>query len=315
MASSAREFWIFGASGQLGRAWLTELNRRGLPARAFVRPELELEQASSIDTIFQEIQTGSPLTRPAAVVLTGAYTQVDRAELPEEKSRVLAVNGLAPGHIASSCARLGIPFIHYSTDYVYPGSGELPRSEDAPVEPLNEYGRTKLEGERHVQAAFEGASSPWLIFRTSWVYDAQGKNFFRTMLRLFGEKDSLSVVEDQWGAPSYAPHLARASLDAFFRTLENPRERSGVYHLVNQGFTSWHGFASAILKQAQLQGAIKLHALHGISSQNYPTPARRPLNSRLSTALLKERLGIELPTWEQGLRDCWTALYGSPKGN
>jgi dTDP-4-dehydrorhamnose reductase len=298
-------YWILGSHGQLGRAWLAELARAGLPARGFSRSELDLEDSTSIDSLFHALKPGDSVL-PTAVILTGAYTAVDLAEKPEERARVFRVNADAPGRIATHCARLGIPFVHYSTDYVYPGEGEAPRLETAPTGPLNVYGESKLAGERAVEAAFrENRATPWLVFRTSWVYDAVGKNFYRTMLRLFGERESLSVVADQWGAPSYAPDLARASLESLSRAGTDPEDLSGIYHLVHRGETTWHGFAAAILERARAAGLVKLQTLSPLQTAAYPTPARRPLNSRLSTAKLQAQLGVRLPTWEDGLDACW----------
>ena len=308
MTSPSAPFWILGSGGQIGQAWLAELAARGLPARAFSRTELDLESEESLARFEQELRSLPLHERPRALVLTAAYTQVDKAEQPAEKIRAEAINAHAPGLLAKLAASLEIPFVHYSTDYVYEGTGTEPRSEKAPVAPQNAYGLTKLRGDEAVARAFEGRSTPWLVFRTSWVYDATGKNFFRTMLRLFQEKDSLSIVDDQWGAPSYAPHLARASLEAFLNLsrASDPKALSGVYHLVHSGFTTWHGFASAILALARTR-SVRLHSLSGIPSAQYPTPAKRPLNSRLSSSKLKQQLGVELPHWEEGLRDCWQA--------
>lgn len=273
---------IIGYGGQLGNA-LAEL----LPqAMALTQNDLDLTHIDRIpETLAQH--------HPDIIFNAAAYTAVDRAE--EEEAIAHLVNAEAPAVMAAYCAAKGIPFVHYSTDYVYDGSGEHDRDESTPTAPLNAYGRSKLKGDEMVLAS--GAKA--LIFRTSWVYDAFGKNFLNTMLRLGKEREELSVVHDQIGRPTYAPHLAKASLQA----AEGKDFQGGVYHLTGSGeAASWHDFAEAIFKE--YQGELAVKTVKRLLTVEYPTPATRPLNSRLSCAKAKKHLGIAMPDWRDGLTEC-----------
>jgi dTDP-4-dehydrorhamnose reductase len=275
---------ILGANGQVGKALAETL---GNHATALNRNSADLSQPSSLLPLMDCL-------RPQLVFNAAAYTQVDLAE--KEPELAFRVNAESPGILADWCARNGSIFVHYSTDYVFPGTGRMPWKEDDPVEPLNEYGRTKLEGEKRVQKA----GGKYLIFRTSWVYDATGKNFVNTMLRLGQEREHLKVVSDQIGAPTYAPDLAKASLSAAQSDFQ-----SGIYHLCNRGETHWHEFAETIFALAKEIGIpLKVNRLEAIPSSAYPTTARRPLNSRLNTEKARVELGIEMPDWKDGLRRC-----------
>jgi dTDP-4-dehydrorhamnose reductase len=194
-----------------------------------------------------------------------------------------------------------VPFVHYSTDYVYPGSGHLPWREDDVTEPLNAYGRSKLHGDHLVEAS--GARH--LILRTCWVYDGIGRNFFTTMMRLCRERDTLRVVADQIGAPTYAPDAAAATLTVLARAVAADSFPSGVYHLANGGYVSWHGFARAIVDEAARAGvSVKAREIEPITTAEFPTPARRPLNSRLDSTRLEQVFGERLPQWQSGLSAC-----------
>lgn len=235
--------------------------------------------------------------RPAAIINASAYTAVDKAE--EEREKAHAINAASVGVLAEFCAKRGIALVHYSTDYVFDGSGDAPwREDDAPA-PLNYYGQSKLEGEELI--AQSGCDH--LIFRTSWVYDAQGKNFLTTMMRLGASMEKLNVVADQIGAPTYAPHLAELSVNAFEKSLTMKVFPSGVYHLCGGGApVSWHGFAEAIFAQARARGYhLKVGEVAPIPSEAYPTPAKRPLNSRLNQQKLKDVFGLVAPGWGEGL--------------
>jgi dTDP-4-dehydrorhamnose reductase len=283
---------ILGSGGQVGRALLAELGAR---ARGLDFPDADFTKP---DGLLQRVRA----LRPEAIINAAAYTAVDQAEKEEELAR--KINAGTPGALASLAGELGVPFVHFSTDYVYSGEGNRPRTEDEVPAPLNAYGRTKLEGDRLVAAS--GARH--LILRTSWVYDAQGKNFLNTMLKLGAEREELSVVSDQIGAPTYAPDLARATLAALEKALALPEFPSAAYHLSASGETSWHGFAEAIFAEARGRGMpLKLRRLRAIPSGDYPTPARRPLNSRLSNAKIAERLGVRMPSWREGLVACFSA--------
>ena len=240
--------------------------------------------------------------QPQLIVNAAAYTAVDQAERESELAH--AVNALAPGVLAQEAARLNAWLVHYSTDYVFDGSGETPwRETDTPA-PLNVYGQTKLEGERLIQTS----GCKHLIFRTSWVYGARGGNFAKTMLRLARERDSLSVIDDQVGAPTGADLLADVTAQAVRHVLpptgHNFLTPSGVYHLAAGGQTSWHGYARFVLDTARQMGvALKAgpEAVRPIPSASYPTPARRPHNSRLDTRKLQVAFGLSLPPWQPGV--------------
>lgn len=243
--------------------------------------------------------------RPDVIVNAAAHTAVDQAESEPELARTL--NALAPGVLAQEAARLGAWLVHYSTDYVFDGSGSRPWAEaDAPA-PLSVYGQSKLEGEQLIQASCR----QHLILRTSWVYAARGGNFAKTMLRLARERDSLSVIDDQFGAPTGAELLADVTAHAIRHLLHHPAD-AGLYHLSASGETSWCGYANYVLAQAEYaQEAIKeianrrpplkTRVATPIPSSAYPMPARRPLNSRLDTRKLQTTFGLTLPPWQQGV--------------
>jgi len=286
-SANNRPILILGASGQIGRALARNLGARAI---ALSRQEADLTDPSGLPTLLDSI-------RPSVVLNAAAYTQVDRAE--QEETLAQTINGVAPGILARWCVEHdNVPLIHYSTDYVYSGEGVQPWTEDDPVAPINTYGRTKLMGD----LAVANAGGRWLIFRTSWVYDAQGKNFLNTIIRFGKERESLRIISDQHGAPSYAPDLADATLEILERALAMPRFPSGVYHLCNSGETTWHEFAIAILEGVRKQGGeLKVQTIEAIPTTEYPSPARRPLNSRLSAKKIYDLFGIELPNWKVGL--------------
>ncbi|MFN3274052.1 MAG: dTDP-4-dehydrorhamnose reductase [Paracoccus sp. (in: a-proteobacteria)] len=228
-------------------------------------------------------------TRPQAVINAAAYTAVDRAETDAGIARL--VNTDAPAAMARACADLGIPFLHISTDYVFDGAGEAPRSEDAPTGPLGVYGATKLAGEQ----AIAQAGGQWAVMRTSWVFSAHGGNFVKTMRRLGAERDRLTVVADQIGGPTPAADIAAAAL-TMIAAMQNDAARGGIYHFAGAPDTSWAGFAREIMAQAQLGAEVA-----DIPSGDYPTPAARPLNSRLDCTKIAQDFGIARPDWRAGL--------------
>lgn len=232
-----------------------------------------------------------------AVIIAAAYTAVDRAE--EEEALALRVNGEAPGAIAAAAARRRIPVVHISTDYVFDGSGTAPFAPDDPTGPLGAYGRTKLAGEEAVRAA-GGVHG---ILRTSWVVSAHGSNFVRTMLRLGAERDRLRVVADQVGGPTPAAAIAELCLGMAGRLGLEP-DLSGTYHFSGAPDTSWAGFAREIFARAELDCAVE-----EIGTADWPTPARRPLNSRLDCAATEAAFGIARPDWRAGLDDILAALH------
>jgi dTDP-4-dehydrorhamnose reductase len=235
--------------------------------------------------------------RPDVIVNAAAYTAVDKAESEPAVARVL--NAEAPAMLAREAAASGAWLVHYSTDYVFDGSGSTARDEGALTAPLSVYGQTKLEGEQAIAAS----GCKHLTFRTSWVYAARGGNFAKTMLRLAGERDQLRVVADQIGAPTGADLIADVTAHALREVLRRP-DAGGLYHLAAGGETSWHGYACHVIEWARARGhAIKAApgAVQAIPSSEYPTPARRPLNSRLSTSRLREAFGLTLPAWPAGV--------------
>jgi dTDP-4-dehydrorhamnose reductase len=283
-----------GASGQIGSALLKIL---GTQAVSLTRKEADLSQMEGVLAALKK-------TNPLAVINAAAYTQVDRAE--SEREIAFQVNAQAPGELAEWTRAAGIPLLHFSSDYVFSGSGTRPWIESDEPGPLNVYGRTKLEGER--QIALNG--DRFLIFRTSWVYDATGKNFLNTILRLGAEKEELAVVDDQIGAPSFAKDLASHALQALDIALSAKTFPSGVYHMTNAGEVSWNGFAGEICEKARERGVeLKVKDLRAISTQAYPTPATRPMNSRLNNTKLKSSFGLELRDWKEALADCMNEKF------
>jgi dTDP-4-dehydrorhamnose reductase len=243
---------------------------------------------------------------PDVVVNAAAYTAVDKAEGEQELART--VNAEAPGAMARAAAAVGASFVHYSTDYVFDGSGTSPWDEQSPTAPLGTYGRTKLEGEERVRAS--GARH--LILRTCWVYAARGHNFLRTMLRLARERDSLTVVDDQHGAPTGAELVADVTAHALRMVLAKP-ELAGTYHLCASGETSWHGYARFVVERARAAGAdlrVESEAVRPVPSTAYPTAARRPGNSRLRTHRLESCFGLSLPPWQDGVERTLAELLG-----
>ncbi len=235
--------------------------------------------------------------RPDVIVNAAAHTAVDKAESEADFARTL--NATTPGAIAQEAAKLGAWLVHYSTDYVFDGSGNRPWVETDPPAPLSVYGRTKLEGEQLIAEA--GAKH--LILRTSWVYAARGGNFAKTMLRLAQERERLTVIDDQWGAPTSAELLADVTAHALRQLLKRP-EDGGLYHCVAAGETTWHSYAKYVLEHArQAQAAIKIKATEvaPVPTSAFPTPARRPHNSRLNTTRLQTTFGLTLPHWQQGV--------------
>ncbi|TPG24551.1 dTDP-4-dehydrorhamnose reductase [Variovorax guangxiensis] len=235
--------------------------------------------------------------RPDVVVNAAAHTAVDKAESEPDFARKL--NATSPGVVAQAAQQIGALMVHYSTDYVFDGSGSTPRQEGDATGPLSVYGRTKLEGEQLVAQH----CARHLIFRTSWVYAARGGNFAKTMLRLAKERERLTVIDDQFGAPTGAELLADVTAHAIRATLADPA-KAGLYHLVAGGETSWHGYARFVLEQALLAG-VELKAspdtVDAVPTSAFPTPAARPNNSRLNTGKLQATFGLTLPDWQAGV--------------
>lgn len=244
--------------------------------------------------------------RPDVIVNAAAHTAVDKAESEPELAR--ALNATTPAVIAREAAALGAWLMHYSTDYVFDGSGSAPRDESAATAPLSVYGSTKLEGEHGIR----DSGCKHLIFRTSWVYAARGGNFAKTMLRLAAEREALTVIDDQFGAPTGADLLADVTAHALRIALQRP-EVSGLYHCVAGGETSWHGYARHVIEWARAAGKpIKVapEAIGAVPTSAFPTAARRPHNSRLSTGKLRDTFGLSLPGWQRGVERMLKEVLG-----
>jgi dTDP-4-dehydrorhamnose reductase len=281
---------IFGRTGQVARE-LARALPHGWQADCLGRGRADLSDPEACAAVVAS-------TDAEAVINAAAYTAVDRAEA--EEALATRINGAAPAAMARAAASRGLPFVQISTDYVFDGSGNAARAPDAPTAPLGAYGRSKLAGEEGVRAA-AGAHA---ILRTSWVFSAHGTNFVRTMLRLGAERDELRVVDDQVGGPTPAADIARACLTVAHALRHDPA-LAGIYHLAGAPPVSWAGFARAIMEGAGLSCRII-----DIPTREYPTPAPRPLNSRLDGATLKTAFGIDPPDWRAGLARVLDELKG-----
>ncbi len=283
---------LLGAEGQLGWQLQRSLAVLG-PVQALSRrsqPALDMAQPQQLAALLDACA-------PTVIVNAAAHTAVDQAEREPELAH--AVNALAVAELARWAAAHGAWLVHYSSDYVFDGSGTQPRREDAPCAPLSAYGRSKRAGEEAIVAS----GCQHLVFRTSWVYAARGGNFARTMLRLMQERAQLRVVADQIGAPTSAELLADVSAHALRQALQAPA-LGGLYHLVASGQTSWHGYAEHLLERARAlrpDAPWLTQAIEPVPSSAYPTPAQRPLNSRLDTQRLQQAFGLHLPDWREGV--------------
>ena len=270
---------VFGETGQLARELAADET-----VTCLGRDQADLSHPAACAVAIRQAQ-------PQAVINAAAYTAVDKAESDEALASV--INGAAPGAMAATCADMGIPFVTVSTDYVFDGSGTAPWQPGDATGPLNAYGCSKLAGEEAVRAA----GGAYAILRTSWVVSAHGNNFVKTMLRLGRERDRLTIVADQIGAPTPARDIAAACL-AMARQLAEDAGKSGTYHLQGAPETSWADVARAIFAEASITCQVE-----DIPTTAYPTPAARPLNSRLDCASLEQTFGILQPDWRLGLRD------------
>ncbi|MEW6380557.1 MAG: dTDP-4-dehydrorhamnose reductase [bacterium] len=282
---------LIGSGGQVG--WELDRTLQVLgEVIALDYPAIDLTSPEQIRKTVRDI-------RPALIVNAAAYTAVDKAE--EEPDVALAINGRAPGILAEEAKRVGAAIVHYSTDYVFDGRGSSPYTENDTPNPLNTYGRTKLEGDLAVQAA----GVPHLILRVSWVYGARGKNFLLTMLKLAGEREEIRVVDDQIGSPTWCRMIAEATAQILAQGVSDLsgflRDRGGLYHLTAAGKTSWFGFTRAILAADPHRNEHKAVRLIPISTAEYPTKARRPAYSLLSSEAARAAFGIRLPGWESSL--------------
>lgn len=284
---------LFGKNGQVG--W--ELQRSLAPLGELVALDVEDQALCGNFTDSDGLARTVRAVAPDVIVNAAAYTAVDKAESEPELART--VNALAPGALAQEAKSGDAWLIHYSTDYVFDGSGNRPWREDDATAPVNVYGTTKLEGEQLIRQS----GCKHLIFRTSWVYGARGGNFAKTMLKLAQERDSLTVIDDQIGAPTGAELLADVTAHAIRAALQRP-ELAGLYHLAAAGETSWYGYAKFVLNCARQAGTplkVNASAIQAVPSSAFPTPARRPRNSRLDTRKLQQTFGLHMPHWQDGV--------------
>ena len=284
---------LFGKSGQVG--W--ELQRALAPLGELIALDTDSTEWHANFADPEALASTVRAVAPQWIVNAAAHTAVDRAE--SEPALARAINATAPGVLAREAAATGATLLHYSTDYVFDGSGSTPWLEDASTGPLSVYGTTKLEGE----VAIRHSGCRHLILRTSWVYAARGSNFAKTMLKLAAERDALKVIDDQIGAPTGADLLADVSGHALRQLAQQP-ELSGTYHVVAAGHTSWHGYARHVIEHARTAGRpirVAPEAIEAVPTSAFPTPAQRPRNSRLNTRKLQDSFGLCLPTWETGV--------------
>ena len=298
---------VTGRNGQVGFELVRSLAGAG-QVMAVGRDEMDLSDADSIRRTVRKIG-------PDLIVNAAAYTAVDQAEAEPELA--LAINGVAPGILAEEAKRLGAALIHYSTDYVFDGTKAAPYTEEDEPRPISVYGRTKLAGERAIQAV----DAPHLILRTSWIYGGRGKNFLLTILRLAKEREELSIVDDQVGVPSWSRAIAGATSGilghlgygqpAFREACAGQR---GIYNLTAGGQTSWHGFAAAILAHAASArpgesdvALARVPVLKPIATEQYPLPARRPRYSVLANGKQQRAFGVVMPDWKSSLADCMSS--------
>lgn len=292
---------LLGKDGQLGWELQRSLAVLGQVLALSSRSHEYCGDLTNLQGVAETVRTFAP----DVIVNAAAYTAVDKAE--GEREQAFLVNAQAVKVLAGLAAELGALLVHYSTDYVFPGNGNAPWSEEDAVGPLNVYGESKLGGEQAILAS--GCTS--LIFRTCWVYAARGNNFARTMLRLATERDSLGVIDDQFGAPTGAELIADVTAHAIACTRRDPA-LAGVYHLAASGETTWCGYARFVLEQAAARGlSLKVHAeqVKPLTTDAYPTPAKRPANSRLNTHKLQEAFALTLPDWRQGVARMLTEIH------
>lgn len=296
---------LTGPTGQVG--W--ELARSLLPLGKVFSAGREIADFSEPDSLRSLVRG----VEPDVIINAAAYTKVDKAEDEEDIARI--INSQAPGVLAEEAGQCNALLIHYSTDYVFDGKNDQPYLENTPPCPLNVYGRTKLEGEKTIQAS----GCDYLIFRTSWVYASRGENFIRTMCRLFMEKEELNIVNDQIGAPTWARFIADSTAQVLreikFRDTNTDFE-SGIFNLTSTGKTSWYEFAKEIEKILRLNNIeLKVHKIHPVNSDSYPQKAVRPNYSCLSLDKLRSRFYLYVPPWQKSVHLCINDILGQESNN
>lgn len=282
------KYLITGANGQVGYCLTQQLLGKA-EVLAVDRDKLDITDRNAVFHVVSEF-------RPDVIINAAAHTAVDRAETEVALSEAINVNG--PKYLAEAAAEIGALILHISTDYVFNGQGEKPYCETDPVDPQGVYGKTKQAGEIAVQ----NANPKSVILRTAWVFGEHGNNFVKTMLRLGKEREVLGVVADQFGSPTYAGDIANALIEISEQMLNGKQNAYGIYHFSGQPYTSWHGFAQEIFQQAVLQKILeKAPLVNAIATSDYPTPAKRPANSRLDLKKIKQTFGIEPSDWKKAL--------------
>lgn len=290
---------LFGKTGQVGWELQRALAPLGTVTAVDVKSTTFCGDFSNPEGVAETVRR----VRPDVIVNAAAHTAVDKAESEREFAELL--NATSVKAIAVEAEKLGAWLIHYSTDYVFPGTGETPWLETDAVAPLNVYGETKLAGEKAVQEN----CTKHLIFRTSWVYAGKGNNFAKTMLRLAKDRPELSVINDQFGAPTGAELLADCTAHAIRTALHKP-EVAGLYHLVASGTTTWHDYAALVFAEAKAAGMeLAIEKLNAVPTSAYPTPARRPTNSRLNTEKFQRQFDLVLPDWQVGVKRMLDELF------
>ena len=290
---------IAGADGQLGRALMHMSHEWQLSAVGMDLPDFDITDPNGLTNHLTHAQ-------PTVAVNAAAYTNVDRAE--GESEAAFSINAAGAGNLATCCAKAGIPLIHISTDYVFDGSRSVPWKESDPISPLGVYGRSKAEGERLVREALDDH----IIIRTAWMFGIHGNNFVKTMLRFADSKEPVRVVADQMGSPTCAEDLAAAICD-IIRSVQNDGVRKwGTYHYCNRGVASWYSFAEAIFRCAQTATGRPSVQVEAITTDQYPTAARRPAYSVLDCSLIEKAFGITAPPWQESLEKTITILLGRP---
>ena len=291
---------VIGANGQLGWELCRRGEKQGFDIVALDLPDFDITEPSTVKKAVS--QTGVSL-----VINASAYTAVDKAE--SESELAFAVNRDGPAYIASSCAEIGIPLIHISTDYVFNGNKKGPYLETEPISPLGVYGKSKAAGETEVRNHLK----EHIILRTAWLYGIHGNNFVKTMLRLGKEKEMVRVVADQYGCPTYAADLADAILAIAMQISEQRAITWGTYHYCGKGMTTWHGFAQAIFDLAKQYDSLMVKKIVPITTAEYPTPVKRPANSVMDCSLLIKIFGISPRTWQESLADMLNRYYQQDK--
>jgi dTDP-4-dehydrorhamnose reductase len=290
---------VIGSQGQVARALVDTLPRHGFDVTVAARPQMDLARPETVAAAIRS-------ARPEVVINPAAYTLVDRAE--DEPDLAMVINADGASAVAAHACEAGAAVVHLSTDYVFDGTKSSPYVESDPTSPLGAYGRSKLAGEVAVAAA----NPRHVILRTAWICSPHGSNFVLTMLRLASERPELRVVDDQRGSPTFAADIAEAMVPIVAGVSERgvADERYGIFHLASEGETTWCGFARAIMAGSAARGGPRAEVVP-IATRDYPTKAKRPAYSKLSTAKLKRVYGIEMPDWREGLSRCLDTHFGA----